>query len=48
MHLAPAAPTLPPMPAISMMPEGLLKSFSNEEVRDLLAYLRTTRQVPLP
>ncbi len=33
---------------ISMMPEGLLKAFSNDEVRDLLAYLRTTSQVPLP
>jgi putative heme-binding domain-containing protein len=32
----------------SMMPEGLLKSLSNDEVRDLLAYLRTTSQVPLP
>jgi hypothetical protein len=31
-----------------MMPEGLLKSLSNDEVRDLLAYLRTTAQVPLP
>ena len=33
---------------ISMMPEGLLKSLTNDEVRDLLAYLRTTAQVPLP
>ena len=33
---------------ISMMPEGLLKSLSNDEVRDLLAYLRTPAQVPLP
>ena len=33
---------------ISMMPEGLLKSLSNDEVRDLIAYLRTTSQVPLP
>ena len=33
---------------VSMMPEGLLKSLSNDEVRDLLAYLRTTAQVPLP
>jgi hypothetical protein len=30
------------------MPEGLLKSLSNDEVRDLIAYLRTTSQVPLP
>jgi putative heme-binding domain-containing protein len=33
---------------ISMMPEGLLKALSDEEVRDLIAYLRTTSQVPLP
>ena len=32
---------------VSMMPEGLLKTLSNEEVRDLIAYLRTTRQVAL-
>jgi putative heme-binding domain-containing protein len=32
---------------ISMMPEGLLKSLATDEVRDLLAYLRTTQQVPL-
>lgn len=30
---------------VSMMPEGLLKTLSNDEVRDLIAYLRTTRQV---
>jgi putative heme-binding domain-containing protein len=34
--------------SVSMMPEGLLKMLSQEEVRDLIAYLRTTRQVPLP
>ena len=34
--------------AISMMPEGLLKTLSQDEVRDLIAYLRTTQQVPLP
>jgi putative membrane-bound dehydrogenase-like protein len=33
---------------VSLMPEGLLKSLSQDEVRDLLAYLRTTSQVPLP
>ncbi len=33
---------------ISMMPEGLLKARTTDEVRDLLAYLRTTAQVPLP
>ncbi|MBL9186703.1 MAG: hypothetical protein JNK23_04445 [Opitutaceae bacterium] len=32
---------------VSMMPEGLLKHCSNDEVRDLIAYLRTTQQVPL-
>jgi putative heme-binding domain-containing protein len=31
----------------SMMPEGLLKTLASEEVRDLIAYLRTTQQVPL-
>lgn len=31
-----------------MMPEGLLKTLTNEEVRDLIAYLRTSAQVPLP
>jgi putative heme-binding domain-containing protein len=34
--------------AVSMMPEGLLKNLATEEVRDLIAYLRTTRQVPSP
>jgi putative heme-binding domain-containing protein len=33
--------------ALSLMPEGLLKTLSNDEVRDLIAYLRTTKQVPL-
>lgn len=33
---------------VSMMPEGLLKSLSTDEVRDLIAYLRTVQQVPLP
>ncbi len=32
---------------VSMMPEGLLKTLSTDEVRDLIAYLRTTSQVPL-
>lgn len=27
--------------AVSLMPEGLLKTLSNDEVRDLIAYLRT-------
>jgi putative heme-binding domain-containing protein len=34
--------------AVSLMPEGLLKTLSNDEVRDLIAYLRTTKQVPPP
>jgi putative membrane-bound dehydrogenase-like protein len=33
--------------AVSMMPEGLLKMMPQDEVRDLIAYLRTTAQVPL-
>ncbi len=33
---------------VSMMPEGLLRALSTEEVRDLIGYLRTTAQVPLP
>jgi hypothetical protein len=31
-----------------MMPEGLLQAISEEEVRDLLAYLRSPAQVPMP
>jgi len=31
-----------------MMPEGLLAKLSNEEVRDLVAYLASPAQVPLP
>ena len=33
---------------LSMMPEGLLQSLTNEEVRDLVAYLRGKAQVALP
>ena len=33
---------------VSMMPEDLLKPLSDQEVRDLIAYLRSPRQVPLP
>jgi putative heme-binding domain-containing protein len=33
---------------LSMMPEGLLQAISQDEVRDLLAYLRSPMQVPLP
>ncbi len=31
-----------------MMPEGLLKNLPSDEVRDLIAYLKTNQQVPLP
>jgi putative heme-binding domain-containing protein len=33
---------------LSMMPEGLLQALSDDEVRDLLAYLRSPGQVALP
>jgi putative heme-binding domain-containing protein len=33
---------------ISMMPEGLLQSLSPDDVRDLLAYLKSPQQVPMP
>ena len=33
--------------AVSMMPDGLLDTLKDEEVIDLVAYLRTTQQVPL-
>ncbi len=33
---------------LSMMPEGLLQAMAEDEVRDLLAYLRSPAQVPLP
>lgn len=33
---------------LSMMPEGLLQAITDDEVRDLLAYLRSPAQVPLP
>ncbi len=32
----------------SMMPEGLLTPLTEQEVRDLFAYLRSAAQVPLP
>ena len=34
--------------ALSMMPEGLLQVFDEEQVRDLIAYLKHPVQVPLP
>ncbi|MGE3780972.1 MAG: c-type cytochrome, partial [Pirellulaceae bacterium] len=33
---------------VSMMPEGLLQSLDTDQVRDLVAYLASARQVPLP
>src|SRR5262245_10835421 len=33
---------------LSMMPEGILDKMSEQEVRDLVAYLRGKQQVPLP
>jgi putative heme-binding domain-containing protein len=33
---------------VSMMPEGLLTPLSDADVRDLMAYLRSARQVALP
>lgn len=33
---------------LSMMPEGLFNGLAQDEVADLVAYLRTTEQVPLP
>lgn len=33
---------------LSMMPEGLLRSFSEEQIRDLIVYLKSPDQVPLP
>jgi putative heme-binding domain-containing protein len=33
---------------LSMMPEGLINGFSEKDFADLVAYLRTSKQVPLP
>jgi putative membrane-bound dehydrogenase-like protein len=33
---------------LSMMPEGLLQTYNDQEVRDLLYYLRSPAQAPLP
>jgi putative membrane-bound dehydrogenase-like protein len=32
----------------SMMPEGMLRGFTDEQLRDLLVYLAGSRQVPIP
>ncbi len=34
--------------SVSVMPEGLLQDLSNDQVRDLLAYLQGDEQAPLP
>jgi putative heme-binding domain-containing protein len=34
--------------ALSVMPDGLFDVLKDEEVRDLVAYLASPRQVPLP
>jgi len=31
-----------------MMPEGLMQTFNDQEVRDLIYYLRSPAQAPLP
>lgn len=33
---------------LSMMPEGLLQALNDQQTRDLIAYLQSRRQVPLP
>ena len=33
---------------VSMMPEGIFQALKDEEVRDLVGYLSSKRQVPLP
>jgi putative heme-binding domain-containing protein len=33
---------------LSMMPEGIFEALKNEDARDLVGYLSTTKQVPLP
>jgi len=33
---------------VSMMPTGLLESLSNQEITELIAYMRTTKQVTIP
>ena len=33
---------------LSLMPDGVLPNLKDEEVRDLIAYLRSPMQVPLP
>ena len=34
--------------SLSLMPDGLLDKMTNEELRDLVAYLANPSQVPLP
>jgi hypothetical protein len=33
---------------VSLMPEGLLSTLKDQEFLDLIQYLRTEKQVPLP
>ena len=33
---------------VSMMPEGIIRDLTEQEVLDLIAYLQTTKQVDLP
>ena len=33
---------------VSLMPEGLLGTLTEEQIRDLVGYLQTSQQVPLP
>jgi hypothetical protein len=33
---------------LSLMPEGALDVMTRDEVRDLIAYLQSSQQVPLP
>jgi putative heme-binding domain-containing protein len=33
---------------VSMMPEGLLNPLQDKQILDLIAYMRTDKQVPLP
>jgi len=33
---------------VSMMPEGLFQAMTDHEIRDLVAYLKSPSQVPLP
>jgi putative heme-binding domain-containing protein len=34
--------------ALSLMPDGLLQTLGDDQIRDLVGYLMSTEQVPLP